>query len=351
MMSSCVSVRDVEVDVQAQARVQLVATHAREVVALGIEEQLVEQVARVVHRRRLARALLLEQLDQRALLRARDLGVGIDRVADVQRVVEELEDLLVRAVAHRAQQHRDRQLALAVDADVDAALLVDLQLQPRAARRHQVRDEDLLLRILGLHQIRARRTHQLRHHDALGAVDDERAALGHPREIAHEHRLLADLARLAVDEPDRHGQRPRVRQVLLTALVQRRHRLIERELAELHGEVAGVVLDRRDVVDRLPQPAAVRVDQPGERLLLDVDQVRDLDRLVEARERAARAGSINGSQDGDSSGGRNGAGEVRRSCRGHTGATSEDSTQTRTSGRRLGAHGTSRLGRRISPPP
>ncbi len=164
-----------EVDIQAQARVHLVATHAREVVALRIEEQLVEQVARVVHRRRLARTLLLEQLDQRALLRTRDLRIRIDRVADVQRIVEELQDLLVRGVAHRAQQHRDRQLALAVDPDVDAALLVDLQLQPRAASRHQVRDEDLLLRILGLHQIRARGTHQLRHHDALGAVDDERA--------------------------------------------------------------------------------------------------------------------------------------------------------------------------------
>ena len=85
----------VEVDVQAQPRVQLVAAHARQVVALRIEEQLVQQRARVVHRRRLARTLLLEQLDQRALLRARDLGVRVDRVADVQRVVEELEDLFV----------------------------------------------------------------------------------------------------------------------------------------------------------------------------------------------------------------------------------------------------------------
>ena len=302
---------DVEVDVQAQARVELVATDAREVVALRVEEELVQQRARVVHRRRLTRTLLLEQLDQRALFRARDLGVGVDRVADVERIVEELEDLLVRAVAHRAQQHRDRQLALAVDADVDAALLVDLELQPRATRRHQVRDEDLLLRILGLHQIRARRTHQLRHHHALGAVDDERAALGHPREIAHEHRLLADLARLTVDEADRDRQRPRVREVLLTALVQRSDRLVERELPELHGEIAGVVLDRRDVVDRLAQAPSLWLNQPGEGLLLDVDEVGNLNRLVEARERTARAGSINGSQDGDSSGRSESGGQLR----------------------------------------
>ena len=294
---------DVEVDVQAQARVQLVATHAREVVALGVEEELVQQVARVVHRRRLARTLLLEQLDQRALLRARDLRVGVHRVADVERVVEEVQDLFVARVTHRAQQHRDGQLALAVDADVDAALLVDLELEPRTAGRHEIGDEDLLLRVLGLHQVRARGTDQLRHDDALGAVDHERAAIGHPREVAHEHRLLADLARLAVDEADRDGQRPRVREVLLAALVERSDGLVERELPELHGEIAGVVLDGRDVVDRLAQTPTLRINKPGEGLLLDVDEVRDLDRPVETRERTSRAGSINGSQDGDSSGG------------------------------------------------
>ena len=316
----------VEVDVQVQAAVELVAADAREVVALRVEEQLVQQRARIVDRRRLARALLLEQLDQRALLGARDLRVRIDRVADVQAVVKELEDLFVGRVAHRAQQDRDGQLALAVDPDVDAALLVDLELEPRAASRHQVRDEDLLLRILGLHEVGARGADQLGHDDALGAVDDEGAAVGHPREVAHEHRLLADLARLAVDEPDRDGQRPRVREVLLAALVEAGDRVVERELPELHGKVAGVVLDRRDVIDRLAQPTPLRIDKPGEGLLLDVDQVRDIDRLVETRERTTRAGSINSSQDGDSSGSSRATGEVRWTCRGHTGATSQDST-------------------------
>ena len=61
----------VEVDVEVEARVQLVAADAREVVALGIEEELVAAALRAAStRRRLARALLLEQLDQRALLGA-----------------------------------------------------------------------------------------------------------------------------------------------------------------------------------------------------------------------------------------------------------------------------------------
>src|SRR4051812_46972066 len=242
----------VEVGVLAQAAVELVAADPREVVALGVEEELVQQRLRVVDARRLARALLLEQLDERALLGLGVLRVGVDRVADVEAVVEEAEDLLVRLVAHRAQQDGDRQLALAVDADEDLALLVDLELEPRAARGHQVRDEDLLLAVLGLHQVGARRADQLRDDDALGAVDDEGAALGHPREVAHEDRLLADLARLAVDEGDGDGERPRIGQILLAALLDGGDRRVEDELAEIDGEVAGVVLDRRDVVDRLP---------------------------------------------------------------------------------------------------
>ena len=295
-----------EVDVEAQARVELVAADAREVVALGIEEELVQQRARVVDARRLAGALLLEQLDERALLGLRRLGVGLDRVADVEAVVEEVEDLLVGRVAHRAQQDGDRQLALAVDADEDLALLVDLELEPRAAGRHEVRDEDLLLAVLGLHEVGARRADELRDDDALGAVDDERAPLGHPREVAHEHRLLADLTGLAVDERDGDGQRAGVREVLLAALLDRRDRIVEVELAEVDGEVAGVVLDRRDVGDRLAQAALLRIGQPRERAALDVDEVRDVMNSVQAREGAARPGGVNKGQGGDSSRGRRG---------------------------------------------
>jgi hypothetical protein len=102
-------------------------------------------------------------------------------------------------------------------------------------------------------------------------------------------------------KPTVTGQRARVGEVLLPALLQRCDGRVELERAELDGEVAGVVLDRRDVVDRLAQAALLGVDEPGEGLLLDVDQVRDVEDVVEPRERAARTGSINGSQDGDSS--------------------------------------------------
>src|SRR5438128_1249744 len=277
-----------DIDVEIQPRVQLVAANAREVIALGVGEELVEQRPGVVNAGRLTRPLLLEQLDQRSLFGAGDVRVGLDRVADVERVVEQPQDLLVAGVAHGPQQHRHRQLSLAVDAHEDLALLVDLELEPGAASGHQVGYEDLLLAVLGLHQIGARGSHELSDHDALGAVDDERPAVGHPGEVAHEYRLLADLAGLTVDEGDRYRQRPRVGQVLLAALLERGDGLIERELAELDGEIARVVLNRRDVVDRLAQAAFAGIRQPGKRAALYVYEVGNINGLAEAREASAR---------------------------------------------------------------
>ena len=50
----------------------------------------------------------------------------------------------------------------------------------------------------------------------------------------------------------------------------RRDRRVELEVAELHGEIAGVVLDRRDVIDRL---AKAFLQEPLEGRLLDVDEI------------------------------------------------------------------------------
>ena len=87
-MSCVVSVRTsigtiglgaVDVVVAVQAHVQLVAADLREVVALGVEEQRAQQGARVLERRRLARALLLEDLDQRLVLALGDVLLERER--------------------------------------------------------------------------------------------------------------------------------------------------------------------------------------------------------------------------------------------------------------------------------
>ena len=45
----------------------------------------------------------------------------------------------------------------------------------------------------GLFEADARGTVQLADDHALGSVDDERALLGHKREVAHEHGLFMDV--------------------------------------------------------------------------------------------------------------------------------------------------------------
>src|SRR5205823_8959791 len=57
-------------------------------------------------------------------------------------------------------------------------------------------------------------------------------------------------------------------------------------VAELDGGRARVVLDRRDVVDRLPEPFA---EEPLEGRALDVDQVGEVENVLETRKRLARA--------------------------------------------------------------
>ena len=127
--------------------------------------------------------------------------------------------------------------------------------------------------ILELAVVHARRADELADDDALGAVDDERAEVRHPRVVAHVHPLALDLAGLLDQELDVDVERPAEGQVLGPALllgVLRVPELVVQEL-ELH-DLAGEVLDRADLVEQLAQAL---VDEPAEGLQLELDQVRD----------------------------------------------------------------------------
>src|SRR4029077_371518 len=114
--------------------------------------------------------------------------------------------------------------------------------------------------------------------DALGAVDHERALVGHPRVVAHVDALSLDLAGLLDEELDVHVERLAERQVLRPALllgVLRLPELVIEEL-ELH-DLAGEVLDRADLVEQL---AKSLLHEPGERIKLEFDEIGDLELLV-----------------------------------------------------------------------
>ena len=144
-------------------------------------------------------------------------------------------------------------------------------------------DEDVLVgRLVQLAaEVDARRTHQLGHHDALGAVDDEGAALGHHGEVAHEDLLLLDLAGRLVDEHRLDEQGAAEGLVLVLALLLGELLILEDVLAEVELELLGEVLDRRDFLEDFLQTLS---DQPVEGDSLDAHEVGKWKYLIDLGE-------------------------------------------------------------------
>ncbi len=283
---------------------ELVAADAREIVALVVEEQRLEQLLGVLGVLGLARTELLVDLLERVLTRL-DVVIFVERVLDQGRVVEERQNRFVRLPAEaeigtreRADERRDVDLAVLVDTNADRALglvvlraVVGLELDPRAAVRNDRRVvRRAVVRVEVFEEVDARRADELRDDHPLGTIDHEGALVGHEREIAHEDLLVGDaldFARLRRDQADANAQRRRVGHVALAALFDRVLRLAEAVLAELQHEVAGEILDRGDRRERIGQALA---DEPLEARLLQFDQIGDLEDVRNLRKGMARAG-------------------------------------------------------------
>ena len=277
---------------------ELVAADPAEIVAAEVEEQSLDELAGVVTRRRVARAQLLVDLDERLGGRPGHVlvqGVGDERVLGIDvHGAEERRDLVVGLVADGAQQGGRRDLALAIHLDPELVLVVRLELEPGTAVRDDLGAEQHPARggILELAVVDAGRADQLADDDALGAVDDERAEVGHPRVVTHVDTLALDLAGLLDQELDVHVQRPAEGQVLGPALllgVLRVTELVVEEL-ELH-DLAGEVLDRADLVEELPEAL---FDEPLERLQLELDEVGDGKDLGDPGVALAHRGEVRG---------------------------------------------------------
>ena len=241
--------RDRHVD--AELLVDLVAADLGQVVALVVEEQVLQQRLGRLARRRLARAQLAVDVQQRL--------VGGGDVVLLQRGEQGLgpREVLADAVlgpAERLEQHGDRLAALAVDAHADGRALVDVELEPRAAARDDLDavDVDVGGLVQRAVEVDARGTDELADDHPLGAVDDEGALAGHHREVTHEHRLRLDLAGGVVDELRGDEQRRRVGHVLVLALLDGRLDVLEARVGEGQAHGAGEVLDRARVPSGSP---------------------------------------------------------------------------------------------------
>ena len=193
-------------------------------------------------------------------------------------------------VAEGTQQDEQRQPALAGHAgaggDVLGGLRLDVELDPLPTVGVDGAGHDRLGVPTGLED-HPGGTHQLAHHDPLGAVDDEGALVRHHREVPHEDGLLLDLPGLRVHEPRPDEHRGGIGHVLLLALLlgelgRWAQVGVGRVVLELQAQLAGEVLDRADVRERFGQTL---VQEPAERVPLDGDEIRQAQDLIEVGER------------------------------------------------------------------
>ena len=212
--------------------------------------------------------------------------------------IEQAEDVGIAAVPEGAEQRGGRELLLLVDMDVDHVVDVDRELDPRAAERDDPRREEALAVGVGvLFEHHAGRPVQLADHDALGAVDDERAERGHDRQFAEVDLLLDRVLHpahafdlLGDDQAEFRLEGRGVRHVALDALFDRVFRFAEGVRDVLEAVLVVDVGDREQVPeDALERDVlavtrhVVRHQQRLERFGLDVEEVRHRHRPLALR--------------------------------------------------------------------
>ena len=257
----------VDVPFQTKLAVDLVAADAGQIVALGVEVEGVQQVLAGFRSRGVGRTDLAVQVGQSLVLGLH--GLLGERVHDQRVVLESVGDLILgHADGH--EEHDGGLLALAVHAYAEDVTLVDLELEPCATARDDLRAEDLLVggTVLGAIEVHARGTHQLGHDHSLGAADDEGAVRGLQREIAHEHGLGLDFAGVAVLEFRVDVQRRGVGVVLLLAFLHGVARFLEVRIREGQAHGLSEVLDRGDLLEDLIESGGVRHGVGAVRLVL-----------------------------------------------------------------------------------
>jgi len=196
----------------------------------------------------------------------------------------------------RVKERGDRQFSLPVDADVNQILRIEFEVEPRTAVRDDAGGEQVLaggvrLALVMVEEHAGRAVH-LADDDALGAVDDEGAVVGHQRHVAHVDGLFLDVAdrpgpgvfiHVPDDESKNNLQRGGIGHAALDALLDVVFRLLKLVVHELEPPAPREIIDGENGTKDLLEPrvgAAVRRRRHlQERLVagaLHVDQVGHL---------------------------------------------------------------------------
>src|SRR6185312_9723753 len=302
------------IELLREARRQLGAGLDLDLAGLRIDEivgGLETAIARWIERH--LPAVLVEAESDRRVERAQDLFLRHAlRLMWLQRLRRRRTfgaELLGLAAVERIEQRRHRQLAAAVDADIDVVLGVEFEIEPGAAIGDDAGGEEILARGMALALVvieeHAGRAMHLRDDDALGTVDDEGAVLGHERHVAHVDVLLFDVAdraraRLLIDIPNdeaqRHFQRRGERDAALLAFLDVVFRRFELVADEFQPRTIRKIADRENGFENFLQTDAgtlvgrhAHLQEMIVRALLDFDEVRHRRNLGDAAKALANA--------------------------------------------------------------
>ena len=244
------------------------------------------------------------------LPRAKLEAISLEKDLEDLPVVLEVGDPLVPFLALQGpQQHGGRELAPPVDAHEHEILRIELEVEPRPAVGDHPGGEQQLPRGMGLALVvleeHARGTVELRHDDPFGAVDDQCAGVGHERNLAHVHLLLAQIPHAALlaraflveeREAQAHAQRRRVGETPNLAFLHVEERVLEPIFQELELGIARIALDWKHRLEGGLQPDApallrrnVRLQEVPVRIELRREEERNLENTRALAEIVANA--------------------------------------------------------------
>ena len=215
--------------------------------------------------------------------------------------IEELYNLLIAGIPKGAQQCGDGKLLFPVDVGPHHVAYIRGKLNPGAPEWDYTGGVQIRpVRVLALPEENTRGTMQLRHHDALSTVDDERTTLCHKRQVAQVDLLLNGffrfilvlvlLCRKAQLGLEGHREGKALSDAFLDGVL----RSIQSILDELERVALTAVVDREVLVEHRLKSRTLPLFRGNmvlyevvERLQLDVQKIRVVLDGLDARERGA----------------------------------------------------------------
>ena len=196
---------------------------------------------------------------------------------------ESLNDLLIGSKSQCSEEDSKRELTGTIDTNADNTVLVFLELEPSTSVGDDLRCELLLTSLTALFtEISSGRTYDLADDYSLSTVYDESTVLRHDRKITYVCFLFLALTGLGVMESQLDLKGSSVIAVFLPTLIQTADGSCRIKLLVKEIDLPNIlrIRYRRDLLEDLLNTL---IKEPVVGILLDLDEIRYFDYLVDTR--------------------------------------------------------------------